>query len=72
MENLKAESKGKGKKKVTRADSLEVRARAGRKVFEPPPQYETPWAPIQSIAPKIGGTAETLRIGVRRAETDRG
>ena len=72
MENLKAESKVKVKKKVTLPYSLEARARAVRMVFEPQHQYKSHWATIKSIAPKIGCTAETLRIGVRRAETDRG
>jgi transposase-like protein len=72
MENLKAESKVKVKKKVTLTYSLEVRARAVRMVFEHQHQYESQWARIKSIAPKIGCTEETLRIWVRRAETDRG
>jgi transposase len=34
--------------------------------------YETEWAAISSIASKIGCTAETLRLWVRRVERDAG
>jgi transposase len=41
-------------------------------VFEAKDQYASQWAAIESIAGKIGCTAETLRRWVRRAERDRG
>ena len=50
----------------------EVRERAVRMVFEHAPEYDSQWAAIRSISEKFGMTAETLRIWVRRAETDEG
>jgi transposase len=50
----------------------EVRERAVRMVFEHSPEYESQWAAIRSIAEKFGASPETLRIWVRRAETDQG
>jgi transposase len=50
----------------------ELRERAVRMVFEHAPEYPSQWAAIRSIAAKFGVTAETLRIWVRRAETDAG
>lgn len=50
----------------------EVRERAVRMVFEHAPEYESQWATIRSISDKFGMTSETLRIWVRRAETDEG
>jgi transposase len=50
----------------------EVRERAVRMVFEHSPEYESQWAAIRSIAQKFGASPETLRIWVRRAETDQG
>ena len=41
-------------------------------VFEAKDQYESQWAAIESIAAKIGCTAETLRRWVRQAERDQG
>lgn len=41
-------------------------------VFEHTPEYESQWAAIRSIADKFGASPETLRIWVRRAETDEG
>ena len=35
-------------------------------------EYESEWAAMESIAPKIGCTAETLRKWVRQAERDAG
>ena len=35
-------------------------------------EYRSQWDAINSIAPKIGCTAETLRLWVRRAERDAG
>ena len=52
--------------------SPEVIERAVRMVFEAKDQYPSQWAAIESIAGKIGCTAETLRRWVRRAERDQG
>jgi transposase-like protein len=52
--------------------SPEVRERAVRMVFESRSEYGSQWAAIESIAPKIGCTAETLRNWVRRYERDTG
>ncbi len=41
-------------------------------VFEHESEYSSQWATIQSIAPKIGCTTETLRKWVRQAERDQG
>ena len=52
--------------------SQEVRERAVRLVFELESGHESQWAAINSIAGKIGCTAETLRRWVRQAERDQG
>ena len=52
--------------------SPEVRDRAVRLVLEHEDQYPSQWAGIQSVAAKIGCTAETLRKWVRQAERDAG
>jgi len=52
--------------------SPEVIERAVRMVFEAKDQHASQWAAIESIAGKIGCTAETLRRWVRRAERDQG
>lgn len=52
--------------------SPEVRERAVRRVFEHQAEYESQWAAIESIASKLGCTAETLRKWVRQAERDQG
>ena len=50
----------------------ELRERAVRLVFENEGQHSSQWAAIQSVASKIGCTAETLRSWVRQAERDTG
>jgi transposase len=52
--------------------SPEIRERAVRMVFEHQSEYDSQWAALNSIAGKIGCTAETLRKWVRRAERDQG
>jgi transposase len=41
-------------------------------VFEHTEEHGTQWAAIRSISGKLGMSAETLRLWVRRAETDDG
>jgi transposase len=48
------------------------RERAVRLVFDQQGQHSSQWSAIQSIASKVGCTAETLRRWVRQAETDQG
>ena len=52
--------------------SPEVRQRAVRMVIESQNDYDSQWAAISSIAPKIGCTPETLRIWLRQYERDAG
>lgn len=52
--------------------SPEVIERAVRMVFDAKDQYPSQWAAIESIASKIGCTAETLRKWVRQGERDSG
>jgi transposase len=52
--------------------SLEVQERAVRLVREHRSEYESEWAAMESIASKIGCTAETLRKWVRRTEREEG
>ena len=51
---------------------VEVRERAVRMVFEHQGEYPSQWKAIESIAKKLSINHETLRIWVRRAETDAG
>ncbi|HFU7710617.1 TPA: IS3 family transposase [Escherichia coli] len=52
--------------------SPELRQRAVRMVLESQDEYDSQWAAICSIAPKIGCTPETLRVWVRQHERDTG
>ncbi len=52
--------------------SPEVGQRAIRMVLESQGEYDSQWAAICSIAPKIGCTPETLRVWVRQHERDTG
>nr|WP_249535978.1 IS3 family transposase [Escherichia coli] len=52
--------------------SPRVRQRAIRLVLESQDEYDSQWAAICSIAPKIGCTPETLRVWVRQHERDTG
>lgn len=52
--------------------SPEVRQRAVRMVIESQNDYDSQWAAISSIAPKIGCTPETLRTWLRQYERDAG
>lgn len=52
--------------------SPEVQQRAVWMVVEAQDQHDSQWAAIESIAAKIGGTAETLRRWVRQHERDTG
>ena len=50
--------------------SQEVRERSVRMVLEYRSEYASEWAAIQSIATRIGCSAETLRNWVRRIQVD--
>ena len=52
--------------------SPEVRERAVRLVLEQQQAHKSQWAAIESVAEKIGCTAESLRRWVRQAELDLG
>lgn len=49
-----------------------MRERAVRMVLEHQAEYPTQWKAIESISKSLGINHETLRIWVRRAETDAG
>jgi transposase-like protein len=57
---------------TTKRYSPEVRERAVRLVFDHESAHESQWAAMESVAAKIGCTAETLRKWVRQAERDQG
>jgi transposase len=50
----------------------ELRERTMRMVCEHREEHASEWAAIQSIAGKLGMTAETLRLRLRRDEMDQG
>src|SRR5271157_3037710 len=50
----------------------EVRERAVRMVFDHQDEYSSQWKAVESVSAKLGINHETLRIWVRRAETDAG
>ena len=50
----------------------EMRQRAVRMVFDHQHEYPSQWKAIESISKKLSINHETLRIWVRRAETDAG
>jgi len=50
----------------------EVKERAVRMLLEHEKEYESRWAAMESIASKIGCSAETLRSWVKQEEIDAG
>ena len=56
----------------TKKFSPEVRERSVRMVFEQRGEHASQWAAIESIAPKIGCTSQTLLNWVRQHERDSG
>jgi transposase len=50
----------------------ELRERVVRMVLEHEHEYGSQWEAICSVAEKLGPKAETVRLWVRRAETDEG
>ena len=55
-------------KKTSKSFSSEVRARPVRMVLEHKGEHASEWAAINSIASKIGCTAETLRRWMRQSD----
>jgi transposase len=58
--------------KTTNKYSPELRERGVRMVYDHLDEYDSQWAAIQSIASKLGCSAETLRKGVRQSEINQG
>jgi transposase len=56
------------KEKTTKHYSPEIQERAIRMVREHQGEYTSEWAAIQSIAGKLGCTAETLRRWIRQSQ----
>ena len=52
--------------------SAEQRARAVRLVAEARPNYPSEWAAIETVAAKLGASAETVRKWIRQGEVDAG
>lgn len=52
--------------------SAEQKAKAVRLVVEARPNYPSEWAAIESVAAKIGASAETLRKWIRQVEVEGG
>ena len=52
--------------------SAEVRERAVRLVYEQEKAHKSPWAAIQSIANKVGCSAQTLSLWSKRREIEAG
>ncbi len=52
--------------------SPELRGRAVRLVAEARPSYPSGWATIESVAGKLGASAETVRTWAGQAEVDGG
>jgi transposase len=50
----------------------EMKERAVRLVVEHQEEYSSQWSAINSIAPKVGCTCETLQRWVRQTERDEG
>jgi transposase len=58
--------------KTTNKYSPEIRERGVRLVYDHQDEYESQWAAIQSIAGKLGCSAETLRKWIRQSENSQG
>ena len=58
--------------KTNKRYSAEVRERSVRMVLEHQHEHESQWAAIESVAGKIGCSAQTLCNWVRQAERDLG
>ena len=52
--------------------TAEQRARAVRLVAEARPNYPSEWAAIESVAAKLGASAETVRKWIRQGQVDAG